>query len=176
MPDSLARLVLDDAASTARKYRTFAERALEQVDDAAFFHAPDPESNSLAVIVKHVGGNLRSRWTDVLTTDGEKPDRDRDGEFVVAGEDRAAVMRRWEEGWSALDASLASVSPDDLLRTVTIRGEEMSLLQALNRSVTHVASHVGQIVYVAKHLRGTEWRTLSIPRGRSAEYLRAAPK
>lgn len=168
---TLARQLLDDYAVTFRKQKELAERALAQVDDAAFFAVLDAESNSLAVIVQHVAGNQRSRWRDFLTADGEKPDRNRDGEFELApGATRADVMARWDEGWSLLFDALAGLAPDDLLRTVTIRGEPHSVLQAIDRQLVHYAQHAGQIVLLAKHWAGPAWRTLSIPRGRSRDF------
>ncbi len=153
------------------KLRATAERALGQVDDQRFFSVPGPESNSLAVMVKHVGGNLRSRWTDVLTTDGEKPDRDRDGEFEVrAGDTRASLMAAWTRGFEVVDASLAALRPDDLDRMVVIRGQSVSLPGAALRSLTHTAAHVGQIVWLAKWHAGEGWQTLTIARGQSAHW------
>jgi uncharacterized protein DUF1572 len=172
-PGDIARHVLDDALATFRSYRKLAEQALEQVGDEAFFFTPDAESNSIALIVKHVGGNLRSRWTDVLTTDGEKPDRHRDDEFLVAGTDtRDHLMGIWRRGWDRAEETVASLQPADVMREITIRGKSLTVLQAFNRSLTHVAYHVGQIVYEAKHLRGEAWKNLSIPRGKSAEYAK----
>jgi hypothetical protein len=169
--DSLGKIVLDDIALTFRKQKDLAERALAQVDDADFFRTIDAESNSIAVIAKHIGGNLRSRWTDFLTTDGEKPDRDRDDEFVVAGETgRAGVMATWNAGWDALFETLASLRPDDLTATVHIRAEAMTAIAAMHRAVAHISQHVGQIVLLAKHYRSSDWKTLSIPRGRSADW------
>jgi hypothetical protein len=155
------------------KLKQLADKALEQVDDKAFFHAPDAESNSLAVVVKHVGGNLRSRWTDFLTSDGEKPDRDRDSEFVIRSDDtRAALMERWELGWSRVLGSLRDLKTADLTKTVQIRGKDWNVLHAVLAALSHTAQHVGQIVYLAKHLIGTEWKNLSVPRGQSAQYGR----
>jgi hypothetical protein len=166
--DALARHLLEDLAASFRKQRELAERALGQVDDDAFFRALDAEANSLAVLVQHVGGNLRSRFRDFLSSDGEKPDRDRDGEFeLAAGATRAAIAARWEAGWTALFDALAELAPEDLLRRVTIRGEPHTVVQALDRALAHVAQHVGQIVLLAKHWAGPAWRTLSIPRGGS---------
>jgi hypothetical protein len=162
---------LRDAAERLGALRRAAERAAAQVDERAFFAAPDAETNSIAVIMKHVGGNLRSRFTDFLTTDGEKPDRDRDGEFVIApGETRAGVEAAWARGWALLEAALASLAPGDLLRTVHIRGEPHTVLGALNRQIAHVANHTGQIVLLARHYAGPAWKTLSIPRGQSKTY------
>lgn len=148
-----------------------AERALAQVEDEAFFHALDAESNSLALIVKHVGGNLKSRWTGFLSSDGEKPDRDRDGEFELrAGDTRASLMAAWNEGWARCLETLAGLSAADLEAPVRIRNESMTAAAALARSLAHTASHVGQIVFLAKHHASSRWKTLSIPRGQSGTY------
>jgi uncharacterized protein DUF1572 len=152
--------------------RRKAERALAQVDDAQFFTALDPESNSLALIVKHLAGNLRSRWTDFLTTDGEKPDRARDTEFEhdAASDTRESLRRRWDAGWAALFGALDSLTPADLGRDVTIRSEPLSVFHAIERQKEHYAYHVGQIVFLAKHLAGPTWTSLSVPRGRSEQF------
>ncbi|MEO8217597.1 MAG: DUF1572 family protein, partial [Acidobacteriota bacterium] len=126
----------------------------------------DPESNSIALLVKHMAGNMISRWTDFLTTDGEKPDRDRDREFIEESQSRSDLLRRWDEGWTRLLETLSSVTPDDLQAVVTIRGEEHSVVLAINRQISHYAYHVGQIVYIAKHLRGSSWNNLSMPKKR----------
>ena len=163
--------VLEDALSQFRKYKSFADAALAQVDDAQFFAVLGPDENSLALILKHVSGNQRSRWTDFLTTDGEKPDRQRDEEFERRDADtRAALMARWEDGWRRLFAAVEPLTEADLLRTVTIRGEPHSVLQAVARQQTHYAYHVGQIVFLARHFAGASWKSLSIPRGRSADW------
>jgi len=167
----LATEYLRDLAERFRSLRRTSERAAAQVSDDAFFAAPDAETNSIAINLKHVGGNLRSRFTDFLTTDGEKPDRDRDGEFVVApGETRADIEAVWADGWSALEGALASLTPDDLLRTIHIRGEAHTVLGALSRSLAHTASHTGQVTLLAKHYAGDAWKTLSIPRGQSKTF------
>ncbi len=153
------------------KLRGTAERALGQVGDGTFFSVPGPESNSLAIIVKHVGGNLRSRWTEVLTSDGEKPDRDRDGEFEIRRDDtRDSLMAGWARGFYLVDASLAVLRPDDLDRSVVIRGETLPLHAAVLRSLAHTAAHVGQIVWIAKWSLGDRFETLTIPRGQSAQW------
>jgi hypothetical protein len=153
------------------------ERAMEQLRDEDFFVTIDAESNSIAILVKHLAGNMRSRFTDFLTSDGEKPDRFRDREFEVnAATTRADVMRWWEEGWSCVFAALEPLKAEDVMRTVTIRGEPHTALQAINRQIAHYAQHIGQIVFLAKHLRSSEWKTLSIPRGKSEEFKTAAPK
>ncbi|HEX2203165.1 MAG TPA: DUF1572 family protein [Longimicrobium sp.] len=168
--DELGTEYLRDVAERLAGLRRNAERAAAQVDDRAFFAAPDAETNPIAVNMKHVGGNLRSRFTDFLTTDGEKPDRERDDEFVAEGETRAGVEAAWARGWEVLEATLASLAPADLLRTVHIRGEGMTALSALNRALAHLALHTGQIVLLAKHYAGPAWQTLSIPRGQSKTY------
>lgn len=162
---------LRDIVRTFKNQKALGERALEQVADADLHTALDPVDNSLAVVVKHVAGNLRSRFTDFLTSDGEKPDRDRDAEFDVREPaSRADVLGWWNAGWTIALAALESLAPEDLERTITIRGEAFLVVEALNRSVTHTAYHVGQIVYLARHFAGANWRTLSIPKGRSAEF------
>lgn len=130
----------------------------------------DEESNSVAQIVKHMAGNMRSRWTDFLTTDGEKPDRNRDSEFVAAPATREEMMRLWQEGWAVLFGSLEPLTDADLGRTVTIRKEPHSVMQAIQRQVAHYALHIGQIVFIAKHLRSSEWKTVTVPKNRSAEF------
>ncbi len=165
------RHYLEDAMQQLKKLRTLADRAIAQIPGEALFAALDPESNSIALLMKHMAGNMRSRWTDFLTTDGEKPNRNRDGEFeIAAGEDRAAIEAQWEAGWSRTLATIGSLTDGDLHRTITVRGEPHTVLQAINRQLTHYASHVGQIIMLAKHLAGPSWQTLSIPRGKSKEY------
>lgn len=158
---------LTDVKDQFEKMKKLAEGAVEQVTDGQLLATLDPESNSLAVIMRHMAGNLRSRFTDFLTTDGEKPDRNRDGEFEIDSPlTRAQVITDWESGWRVLFATLGTLTPDDLLRDVHIRGERHTVIQALDRQMTHHAYHVGQIVFLAKHLRSVEWRTLSLPRPR----------
>ena len=164
---SVADTYLNDVRLQFRKLKTLAEDALAQISDDELVVVLDAESNSLAVIVKHMAGNLRSRFTDFLTTDGEKPDRNRDGEFEIAGNPgRAAIMADWESGWTRLFATLDALQPDDLLREVRVRGEALPALAQLDRQMTHHAYHVGQIVFLAKHLRSTDWKNLSMPRKR----------
>ena len=166
-----AALYLEDVADQFRAYKRLADRALAQVRDEDLFVTLDPESNSLAVLIQHMAGNLISRWTDFLTTDGEKPDRNRDTEFErYEADTRDALMARWESGWGLLFAALEPLTDDDLQKTVSIRGEAHTVLQAINRQLTHYASHVGQIVFLAKHLAGPRWKTLSIPRGQSRQF------
>lgn len=155
--------------------KKLAEKALAQVSDEEFFRRLDPESNSLALVVKHLAGNMRSRWTDFRTSDGEKPDRRRDTEFELgAGDTRAALMERWERGWRCVFEAVEALRGEDLLLTVAIRGEPHTVLKAINRQLTHYAHHIGQIVFLAKHLAGPRWKTLSIPRGKSEEWNRNA--
>ena len=166
-----AREFLEDARRQFRGQKKLVERALGQVADPDFFRALDPESNSIGLIVKHVAGNLRSRWTDFLTSDGEKPDRRRDAEFEVeAADTRESLRARWESGWATLEATMGALTVDDLTRVVTIRGEPHSVAKAINRQLTHTAYHAGQIVFLAKHFAGASWRSLSIPRGKSEEF------
>jgi len=173
--DAVSTAVLEDTLITFRRQKELAERALAQVTDDDFFRTIDAESNSIAILVKHIGGNLVSRWTEFLTTDGEKPSRDRDGEFVVASAKRAAIMSLWETGWLALFNTFAHLRPGDLMATVTIRGEAMTALAAMHRGLAHISQHVGQIVMLAKHYRSAEWQTLSIPRGQSRGWQAADP-
>ena len=171
MTSDLASHYLDEIRRQFRGHKRLAEGAIAQLRDEELFVALDAESNSIAVIIKHLAGNMRSRFTDFLTTDGEKPDRHRDQEFeIYAGATRAEVMRWWEEGWARVFSAIETLKPEDLMRTVTIRGEPHSVLQALNRQVAHYAYHVGQIVFLAKHFRSTEWKSLSVPRGKSEEF------
>ena len=167
----------DEVRRSFRGYKRLADGGLAQLSDEEFFRAPDSESNSVAVVVKHVAGNLRSRWLDFLTTDGEKPDRNRDQEFVLGPEDtRPELMRRWEASFEIVFAAIASLTAEDFSRTVTIRGEPHTILQAMNRSLMHTAYHVGQILYVGKHLRGAAWTMLSIPKGKSEEFNKMKPQ
>ncbi len=168
---------LADIVRTFRNYKTLGEKALAQVSDADLHRLLDPDANSLALIVKHVGGNLRSRFRDFLTTDGEKPDRHRDTEFEIgAAASRDDVMRWWEEGWTIALGSIEALRPEDLERTVTIRNEPFLVVEALNRAATHVAYHVGQMVFLAKHFAGPNWTSLSIPKGKSAEHTQGTFK
>jgi len=161
---------LADIIRTFRNYKTLGERALAQTPDAALGIELDPNSNSIAIVVKHIGGNLRSRFREFLTSDGEKADRHRDTEFeTTAPASRADVMRWWDEGWSVLLGTLESLTPDDVMKTVLVRGEAFLVLEALNRSAAHIAYHVGQIVYLARHFAGPAWTSLSIPKGQSAQ-------
>ncbi len=159
-----------DAIKSFRNYKKLAERAIEQVSDEEFFAAIDAEANSIAVLVKHIAGNARSRWRDFLTTDGEKADRDRDTEFELIGDKRESLMQYWETGWQTLFDAIEPLTPDDFTRRVTIRGEPHTVIEAINRQLTHYAYHVGQIVLLAKHFRSAEWTSLSIPKNRSGQF------
>jgi hypothetical protein len=166
--DEIASRCLVDLVRTFRNYKALGDGALSQVSDADLHRLLDRDANSIAVIVKHLAGNLRSRFTDFLTTDGEKPDRDRDAEFEMAEPvSRDEMNGSWEEAWAIALESLGSLAPEDLERTVTIRGEPFLVVEALNRLATHAAYHVGQIVLLAKHFAGPEWKSLSIPKGQS---------
>ena len=159
-----------DALISFRNYKKLAERAIEQVSDEEFFNAIDTEANSIAVVVKHIAGNLRSRWSDFLTSDGEKPDRNRDTEFELIDDTRESLMKSWDEGWQTLFDAIEPLTPDDFSKTITIRGQSHTVIEAINRQITHYSYHIGQIVLLAKHFRSTEWKTLSVPKIRSAEF------
>lgn len=161
---------IEDSLTLFRYYKKLAERAMEQVTDEQLFALLDQEANSIAIVVKHMAGNMRSRWTDFLTTDGEKPDRDRDSEFADPPATRMALLEAWEDGWSRLFRALEPLSDADLGRTITIRGEPHSVMQAVNRQMAHYSNHVGQIVMLAKHFAHDHWKSLSVPRNRSAEF------
>jgi len=153
-----------------KRMKGMADRAMEVLSDDNFQRAPDPESNSVAILVQHLSGNLRSRWTDFLTSDGEKSNRGRDAEFAEGRTGREELMARWEEGWRILFDTLGSLEPADLERTITIRGEPHTVPQAILRQVAHYGYHVGQIVFLAKHYAGQRWVSLSIARGRSEQF------
>jgi uncharacterized damage-inducible protein DinB len=172
MAHKLTTSYLEDSIALFRFYKKMAEGAIEQVTDEQLFATLDEEMNSIAIIVKHMSGNMRSRWTDFLTSDGEKPDRNRDTEFVDPVTTRADLMRIWNESWEKAFEALMPLSDADLNRTVTIRGEPHSVMQAINRQIAHYAYHVGQIVFLAKHFKAREWKSLSVPRNKSAEFNR----
>ena len=161
-----------DAVRSFHSYKTMTEQALDQVTNDEFFRTMDPEANSIAVIVKHIAGNLISRWTDFLVADGEKPDRNRDAEFELIGDTRESLMEFWERGWRMLFEAVEPLTAEDFSKTITIRGEPHTIAEALNRQMTHYAYHIGQIVFLAKHFRIADWETLSVPRNRSAEFNR----
>ena len=163
---------IEDSLSLFRYYKNLAERAMEQLSDDQLFATLDPESNSIAIIVKHMAGNMRSRWTNFLTTDGEKPDRNRDTEFTDPATTRADLLKEWEQGWACLFTSLESLTESDLTRVITIRGEAHSVTQAINRQLAHYPHHIGQIVMLAKHFASGNWQSLSVPRNQSADFNR----
>ena len=176
MNQSLATHYLEDSIASLRAYKKLAEKALDQLSEDELFIMLDEEANSVAVIMKHMAGNMFSRWTDFLTTDGEKPDRNRDMEFVIeAKSGRQDILAYWEGGWQRVIDTLESLSFADLDKKVTIRGKEHTVVQAINRQLMHYSYHIGQIVFLAKHFRSSEWKSLSIPRNKSLdfnEYLR----
>ena len=171
MNDKIGQHYLEDALHTFRDYKKIAERAFAQTSNEDFFRTLDPESNSIAVIVKHMAGNMLSRWTDFLTSDGEKPNRNRDMEFeMLPNTTKADMLAFWEKGWQSVFAAIEPLTADDLMKTVKIRGQDHTVLQAINRQISHYSNHVGQIVYLAKHFKSDDWQTLSVPRNRSAEF------
>jgi Protein of unknown function (DUF1572) len=168
---SIGEHYLEDALNTFRDYKKLGERAFAQLDDEDFFRTIDEESNSIAVIMKHLAGNMISRWTDFLTTDGEKPERNRDMEFVMLPETtKDEMIAYWEKGWKCTFGAIEPLTENDLLRTVTIRGQDHTVIQAITRQVAHYADHVGQIVYLAKHFKGSDWQSLSVPKNKSSEF------
>ena len=172
MPHQLSTSYLQDSIGLFHYYKKLGDRAMAQCPDEALFVTLDAESNSIAIIVKHLAGNMRSRWLNFLTTDGEKPDRNRDTEFETPPATRAELMEMWERGWKYLFDALEPLTEADLTRTVTIRTEPHSVMQAINRQVAHYAHHVGQILFLAKHLtfsKTGKWESLSVPRGKSAD-------
>jgi hypothetical protein len=171
--EMIAKNFLEDSIKMLRQYKKLAEKAIAQLPDPDrdLFFAPDNESNSIAVMMKHMAGNMRSRWRDFLTSDGEKPDRNRDNEFEIAStESRESIMRIWEEGWACVFDALEPLKPEDLARTVMIRHEPHTVLQAINRQLAHYPYHVGQIVYLARHIAEKNWTSLSVPRGQSDAF------
>jgi hypothetical protein len=163
---------LSDAIQSFRSYKKLADRCIDQVSEEEFFAVVDEESNSIAVLVKHVAGNLHSRWRDFLTTDGEKPERERDQEFEIMADTRESLLEFWNSGWESLFGSIEPLTDEDFAKIITIRGEPHTIVEAINRQLTHYSYHIGQIVFLGKHLRSSKWNTLSVPRNRSAEYNR----
>ena len=171
MSDPLAKEYLADALSSFRAYKKLADRAIDQAKDDELFVTLDDESNSIAVIMKHMAGNMISRWTDFLNSDGEKPDRNRDMEFVIeSNTTRADLLAYWERGWQCVFDAIEPLTIADFDRRVTIRGQEHTILQAINRQLSHYSYHIGQIVFLAKHFRSSEWQSLSIPRNKSDAF------
>lgn len=171
MEGSIGKEYLSNVIEEFGKWKKLAEKAMVQLEPDDFRWQPDRESNSIAIIIKHLSGNMISRWTDFLATDGEKPDRNRDGEFIDDIDSVESLMSRWESGWECLFQTLSGLREEDLNKTVYIRGEAHSVIKAINRQTAHYANHVGQIVYIAKHLKSDAWKSLSIPRGKSADFL-----
>ena len=168
---SIGQHYLDDALKWFRYYKQLAERAFAQISDEDFFRTIDQESNSIAINVKHMAGNMISRWTDFMTSDGEKPDRNRDMEFVMLPETtKGDMLEYWEKGWQVTFDAIEPLTPDELMRTIRIRGQDHTVVQAINRQLAHYAYHVGQIVYLAKHFKADNWQTLSVPKNKSAEF------
>lgn len=171
MDDAIGRNYLNDALASFRDYKKLAEKAFAQLKDEEFFVTLDEEGNSVGVIIRHMTGNMISRWTDFLNTDGEKPDRNRDMEFVLApATAKEDLIEQWERGWAQVFEAIEPLEPGDLARTIFIRGKAHTVVEAINRQLTHYAQHIGQIIFLSKHLRSTQWQTLSIPRNRSAEF------
>jgi uncharacterized damage-inducible protein DinB len=169
--EAIIQNYLDDACSSLRAYKKLADKAVEQLKDEEFFVTIDEGSNSVAVVMKHMAGNMFSRWTDFLTSDGEKPDRNRDMEFVIEPQTtKDDLLAYWERGWACVFEALEPLRPEDFEKKVMIRGEEHTIVQAINRQLMHYSYHVGQIVFLAKHFRSAEWQSLSIPKNRSAEF------
>ena len=174
MPHEFTTSYIKESLAAFHQYKGLTERAMAQVRDEDLNAALDPESNSIAIIVKHMAGNMRSRWTDFLTSDGEKPDRNRDTEFLDAPSTRADLMAMWNRGWSYLFTALEPLTDADLAKTITIRGEPHSVMQAINRQIAHYAQHCGQIIFLAKHLSHENWKAITIPRTKSAEFNQRA--
>ena len=170
MNENIIENYLKDAIETFRNYQRMAEKSIAQVSDEEFFRALDEEANSIAVIVKHIAGNQRSRWTDFLTSDGEKADRHRDTEFELLDETRESLMEYWERSWKTLFGAIEPLTVEDFSKTITIRGEPHTICEAINRQMTHYAYHIGQITFLAKHFKSKDWKTLSVPRNKSAEF------
>ena len=173
MAHELTTSYIKDSIDLFRYYKRLAERAMEQAPDEALFSTLDPESNSIAIVVKHMSGNMRSRWTNFLTTDGEKPDRNRDTEFEAPPATRKELMELWEAGWRYLFSALEPLSDADLSRTVMIRTEPHSVMQAINRQIAHYSYHIGQIIYLAKHFAAENWKAVTVPRGQSKQFTAA---
>ena len=169
--EAIVQNYFEDAFLTFEKAKKLADKAIAQLKDEEFFIALDEESNSVAVIMKHIAGNMFSRWTDFLTSDGEKPNRNRDMEFVIEpSTTKKDVIDYWERGWKCVFEALQPLRPEDFEKTVTIRGEKHTIVEAINRQMAHYSYHIGQIVFLAKHFRSADWKSLSIPRNRSAEF------
>ena len=172
MSHKFSTAYIEDSISLFRYYKKLSEGAMDQVSDEQLFAVLDKEMNSIAIIAKHMAGNMHSRWTDFLTSDGEKPNRNRDTEFVAPPATRGDLMRTWNEGWDTVFHALEPLTNADLERAVTIRGEAHSVMQAINRQIAHYSYHSGQIVFLAKHFTASEWKSLSVPRNKSPDFNR----
>lgn len=173
MPHQFSTSYIEDSLAVLRSWKSLTEKAMAQLRDEDFHKSIDPESNSVAIMVKHMAGNMRSRWQDFLTSDGEKPDRHRDTEFEMPEQlTRAQIMEMWQRGWKYVFDALEPLTEADLERKIFIRGEPHSVMQAINRQVAHYANHMGQIIFLAKHLRSADWKAVTIPRGKSEEFLK----
>lgn len=172
---SFEKHYLENTIGVFKNYKTLAENSFFQLSNEEDFHyRPDAESNNIAVIIKHLSGNMISRWTDFLVTDGEKPSRNRDAEFIDDYQNREQLMQLWNKAWNIFLETLNSLNENDLMKTVTIRGEKITVTQALNRQTAHYAYHIGQIVFLAKHIKNTQWKSLSIPKNKSSEHLKGS--
>ena len=172
---SFEKHFLENTIGVFKNYKNLAEKSFAQLStDKDFHYLPDSESNSIAVLIKHISGNMISRWTDFLTTDGEKPYRNRDEEFISGTETREQLIQLWNKGWEIFFNTLYSLTENDVMKTVIIRGESLTVAQALNRQTAHYAYHIGQIVFLAKHIKNTEWKSLSIPKNKSAAHLKGS--
>lgn len=170
MSDQIIENYLSDSIQSFRNYKKLAERAMEQISDEEFFKQIDAESNSIAIIVKHITGNLKSRWTDFLISDGEKDFRNRDSEFIAESDTRESLIECWEESWQILFSELGVLKADDFEKTITIRQQQHTICEAINRQLTHYSYHIGQITFLAKHFRVGDWKTLSVPKNKSAQF------
>jgi hypothetical protein len=170
MTNQIIENYLADAVQSFRNYKKLADKAIAQVSEEEFFCLIDAEANSIAVIVKHIAGNMRSRWSDFLTSDGEKPDRNRDSEFISENDTRESLLESWENNWQILFDSIEPLTPEDFAKTITIRGQKHTICEAINRQLTHYAYHIGQIALLAKHFTGENWQTLSVAKNKSGEF------
>ena len=169
--EAIVQNYYEDAIASLKNYKKLADKGIAQIKDEEFFVTLDEEANSVAVIMKHMAGNMFSRWTDFLTTDGEKPDRNRDMEFVIeSNTTKQDVLDYWERGWARVFEALEPLKLEDFEKTVMIRGEEHTIVMAINRQLMHYSYHIGQIVFLAKHFRSTQWNSLTIPRNKSAQF------
>lgn len=172
MEKTIGEVYLESVVKRMLTYKTLGEKTFEQLDEKDFYFAPEPSSNSIAVIIRHMSGNMMSRWTNFLTEDGEKEGRDREQEFSAPSLTRQELLALWEKGWACLLDALLSLQPADLMKTIHIRHEPLFAIDAINRQLAHYPHHVGQIVYIGKMIRGKDWQSLSIPKGASTAFNR----